>query len=58
MVSPPRPVMTAKGYIQDHYNPEFVCCRKPSARRTYLQILKAHAVPSRADGELDKVARR
>src|ERR1035441_8067974 len=46
IVRRPRSVMTVKGYVEDHYIPEFVSKRKPSTRLAYLQILKARIVPN------------
>jgi len=58
IVRQPRLVMTVKGYVEDHYIPEFVSKRKPSTRRAYLQILKAHVLPALGAMELDQVTRR
>jgi len=58
IVRQPRSVMTVKGCVEDHYIPEFVTKRKPSTRRAYLQILKAHIVPVLGAMELDQVTRR
>jgi len=57
-VRTPRPVMTVKAYIEDHYIPEFVNKRKPGTRRGYLQILKAHVLPAFGAMEVDQVTRR
>ena len=54
----PRSVMTVNAYVEDHYKPEFVCKRKPSTRRAYLQILNAHIVPTLGAMELNQVTRR
>ena len=58
IVRQPRSVMTVKGYVEDHYIPEFVSKRKPSTRRAYLQILKARILPALGAMELDQVTRR
>ena len=58
IVRQPRLVMTVKGYVEDHYIPEFVSKRKPSTRRAYLQILKAHVLPALGAMEFDQVTRR
>jgi len=58
IVRQPRLVMTVKGYVEDHYIPEFVSKRKPSMRRAYLQILKAHVLPTLGAMEFDQVTRR
>ena len=54
----PRSVMTVNAYVEDHYKPEFVSKRKPSTRLAYLQILKAHIVPTLGAMELNQVTRR
>ena len=54
----PRSVMTVNTYVEDHYKPEFVSKRKPSTRLAYLQIIKAHILPTLGVMELNQVTRR
>ena len=58
IVRTPRPVITVKAFVKDHYVPEFVNNRKPGTRRGYLQIINAHVLPNFGPQEINQVTRR
>ena len=54
----PRPVVTVKAFVEDHYVPEFAINRKRGTRRGYLQIIHAPVLPTLGAQEINQVARR
>jgi hypothetical protein len=57
-VHAPRTALTLKEYVEGAFFKEFLPFRKPSARRSYEQIIKGYLLPCLGKMEIDRIRRR